>query len=403
MDFMIKKIKIVLGFDEESFDLDNSDNLHNLDQKEGNLQDLNKAISTAKRIKEDKSISLNDRVKSIIRWYEEKYLKSLELTDSDDYYEPFKLRDFIEKVAVWYELRYPNCDLDKEMGIKDKKYYDTNRALLEDNEYVDVFFSGIDMKEFEWSNFYNTHASIRSLDSKEKIYFDKPRYPKVVIWDNMGTGIYPSVKSSLELSRTGKVIGSENMRFLCTNISDRKLIGMHIVDVVNLLHENGIKIYPSNSFVKTVQKYDLENEMRCKVLDAIMYRIIERGGEIMGPKRGFIFAKEFGRNIDVPMKYGINISDPYLGDFINSYLKSGGNKNLECLLNYFVCKGDYTKIKKVNISEVLKTRIYTDEDKELAQKLVELLASRVDYDSIRKEEAKELRLEKRLRKSKIRR
>ena len=35
-----------------------------------------------------------------------------------------------------------------------------------------------------------------------------------------------------------------------------------------------------------------------KVSD-VMYRIIERGGNRMGPRRGFLFAKEFGRNIDI--------------------------------------------------------------------------------------------------------
>ena len=397
MGFIADKMKKVLGFEEEDFELEKL-------ESEENYEDLYKAISNAKRIKEDKSISLNDKVNNITRWYKDEYLK--EKDDFVRYYSPFKLRDFIEKVAVWYELRYPNCDLDKEMGAKSKNNNYTNKALLEDNEYVDVFFSGLDLKEFEWSKFYNTHAFIRSLDGEERVYFDKPRYPKVIVWDNMGTGLYPQVqpsnKACLELSKTGKVIGSQNMRLLCTNISDRKLIGMHIVDVINLLHENGIVVSPNNSFVKAVQQYELENEMREKVFDAIMYRIIERGGERVGPKRGLIFAKEFGRDIDVPMKYGMDLSDPYLEDFINEYLKSGGNKNLECLLNYFICKGDYSKIKRRTISEMLSSsRRYTEEEKELAQKLVDLLASQVDYDVIRKEDAKKLRLEKQLRKSKI--
>ena len=397
MGFIADKMKKVLGFEEEDFELEKL-------ESEENYEDLYKAISNAKRIKEDKSISLNDKVNNITRWYKDEYLK--EKDDFVRYYSPFKLRDFIEKVAVWYELRYPNCDLDKEMGAKSKNNNYTNKALLEDNEYVDVFFSGLDLKEFEWSKFYNTHTFISSLDGEERLYFDKPRYPKVIVWDNMGTGLYPQVqpsnKACLELSKTGKVIGSQNMRLLCTNISDRKLIGMHIVDVINLLHENGIVVSPNNSFVKAVQQYELENEMREKVFDAIMYRIIERGGERVGPKRGLIFAKEFGRDIDVPMKYGMDLSDPYLEDFINEYLKSGGNKNLECLLNYFICKGDYSKIKRRTISEMLSSsRRYTEEEKELAQKLVDLLASQVDYDVIRKEDAKKLRLEKQLRKSKI--
>lgn len=104
------------------------------------------------------------------------------------------------------------------------------------------------------------------------------------------------------------------------------------------------------------------------------------------------------------MKYGGDLANPCLNEFINEYLKAGGNKNLDCLKNYFVCKGDYTKIEKVNISEILNRRTsYTKEEQELAQRLVNLLAFSVDYDLIKKEDAKKLRLEKQLRKSKIKR
>ena len=48
--------------------------------------------------------------------------------------------------------------------------------------------------------------------------------------------------------------------------------------------------------------------MRKKVFDAIMYRIIERGGERVGPKRGFLFAKEFG--ISSPISTSLKIPPP---------------------------------------------------------------------------------------------
>ena len=74
------------------------------------------------------------------------------------------------------------------------------------------------------------------------------------------------------------------------------------------------------------------------------------------------------------MKYGGELADPCLNEF------------------------------KVNISEILNRRTsYTKEEQEFAQRLVNLLASSVDYDLIKKEDAKKLRLEKQLRKSKIKR
>ena len=36
-------------------------------------------------------------------------------TDIDEYRVPIELRDFIEKMAVWYELRYPDYEINRLM------------------------------------------------------------------------------------------------------------------------------------------------------------------------------------------------------------------------------------------------------------------------------------------------
>lgn len=56
-----------------------------------------------------------------------------------------------------------------------------------------------------------------------------------------------------------------------------------------------------------------------------------------------MFAKEFNLNIDIPMMYGVDESDPYLGNFILEYLKAGGSTNLVCLINYFSKTKDFTQ------------------------------------------------------------
>ena len=129
-----------------------------------------------------------------------------------------------------------------------------------------------------------------------------------------------------------------------------------------------------------------------------MYRIIERGGNRIGPRRGFIFAKEFNRNIDIPMQYGIDRSDPGLRDFINEYLKAGGNTSLACYDDYFYNKNK-SNINKVKLHDILKIENnyrYTPEEQQLHQRLVNILNNQIDHDYVNKEEVKRLRLERKM-------
>ncbi len=372
-------------------------------------EDYNELLRTISRIKdakEDNSISLNKRVDNIINWYKRNASKIESFSDLAMYYEPERFRNFIEKVAVWYELRYHDYDLDYELGFKQIDNEDSvttyNCNMFENNEYAKENMSKKSLKGLDWPSLYNAHSFIKSLPGHEYAYFDAPEYPYVLKWEN--GNMYDdkaNINAYVKLSKKGRVVESSNMKYICNNISDRKLVGMHIIDVINLLNANGVTITTKNSFVKAVEKYELQKQLKDKMLDAVMYRIIERGGNRVGPKRGFLFAKEFGRNIDVPMSYGLDFSDPYLNHFVNLYLKSGGNPDLDCYENYFMSMGDYRNINFVKVSDTFKTRRYTEEEKELAKRLVDLLASRVDYDLIRKEDAKKLRLEKKIRKSKI--
>ena len=131
-----------------------------------------------------------------------------------------------------------------------------------------------------------------------------------------------------------------------------------------------------------------------------MYRIIERGGNRIGPRRGFLFAKEFNRDIDIPMSYGFDYSDPELKAFINEYIKAGGSKDLKCYEDYFWKINNKDKVNTVSIQKILlDLNDYTSEEIELYQKLVNVLNSQVDQDYIKNEEVKRLRLERKLAKS----
>ena len=110
------------------------------------------------------------------------------------------------------------------------------------------------------------------------------------------------------------------------------------------------------------------------MLNSAMYRIIERGGNRTGPRRAFIFAKEFGLNIDIPMMYGIDTTDPGLKSFVYDYLKAGGSKALICYDWYFVRKSKYQKVKLISLTKIISSKPYEKSELEQYQKLVDALA-----------------------------
>ena len=121
-----------------------------------------------------------------------------------------------------------------------------------------------------------------------------------------------------------------------------------------------------------------------------MYRIIERGGNRIGPRRGFIFAKEFNRNIDIPMMYAVDTSDPGLRTFMNEYLKSGGRTDLICYENYFRRKSNHPILRKTTVRKLVRdlwnnaATKYTKEEDELHQRLVDTLNSQIDEKTLKK-------------------
>lgn len=142
-----------------------------------------------------------------------------------------------------------------------------------------------------------------------------------------------------------------------------------------------------------------------------MYRIIERGGNRMGPRRAFLFAKEFGRNIDIPMIYGVDRSDPGLRLFMNEYIKSGGSKDLVCYNGYFSRASKYEELDTITMQELIKTinndaaTFYTPEEDELHQRLVNALSNRINQDDLSEKQknikkVRQLRLQRKLEKSK---
>ena len=89
------------------------------------------------------------------------------------------------------------------------------------------------------------------------------------------------------------------------------------------------------------------------------------------------------------MKYSIDYSDPGLRRFVNSYIKSGGRTNLVCYVDYYFREKKYQKLETVTVQELIMTlhdnafEKYTDEEKELHQRLVDTLSVGVEKEKIK--------------------
>lgn len=363
-----------------------------------------------------KSIYLNDKVDDYIQWNFKNMVKG-NYTDIGEYWVPIELRNFIEKMAVWYELRYPDYEINRLMPGSGQEATEISDVMFNSNNYInELFDENADVRAIDWDEFYNTHAFIKSLPWEERYRFQRARYKDLVYLDPNYTLHSPMEverkTAHLHLRPNGFVKEAEGVdcysKFKVTN---EELKGMHVKEVVKLLKEREITLPSDNELeltINNVEKFIKEKE---GMLDAVMYRIIERGGNRMGPRRGFLFAKEFGRNIDIPMMYAIDRSDPGLRLFINEYIKAGGSKDLKCYVGYFSRASKREKMDTISIQDLILTQnnnaatFYTPEETELHQRMVNAISSQIDQEEVRKEEVrkeevKRLRLQRRLEKVK---
>jgi len=378
-----------------------------------------KIIKHKKRLNEEKNdkntnlnnkiyISLDEKVDEYIKWNFDNIIKG-NYTEIGEYWMPIQLRNFIEKMAVWYELRYPDYEINRLFPGSSQEITKVSDVMFNENNYINKLFDKEnDVRTLDWDEFYNTHSFIKSLPWEERYRFQRVKYNSCVYLDN-NYNVYDCevgrISAHLHLTPNGFVKEAEHIDLYTKyKVSNQELIGMHIKGVVKLLKERNITLPTDNELDKNINYIDKWTKQKEGLLDAVMYRIIERGGNRIGPRRGFLFAKEFDRNIDIPMMYGIDRSDPGLRLFINEYIKAGGSKDLVCYVGYFSRTNKTTKLDTVTIQDLILTQnnnallFYTPEETALHQRLANAISSQIDQEEIKKEELKQLRIQRKIRK-----
>ena len=361
---------------------------------------------------------LDDKVDEYIKWYFKNSVKG-QYTEVGEYLCPREMRNTIETIAVWYELRYPEDEVNRLVNVEgfhndinsnliesnkhteevirpvclDDKSENTgfirrwNRSFLKRNNkvlYDTMIADGVIQKEteipttvskFDWTKFFDFNTLMSLMD--ERWVLSKLDIGGWVYLDRERCACQPL----LHVSKEGIVEKAEYVAS-ATNyqVNNDELIGLTPGQVANLFAERGVVLPKENDLDSLIDRIKKWKQQQEGMLDCVMYRIIERGGNRVGPRRAFLFAKEFGRDINVPMQYAADTTDPYLRTFINEYLKAGGTQDLVCYRNYFMRASANAKLESLTIRELLKyNKKRTKEELDTIRRIAKILAKTPQY------------------------
>ena len=132
--------------------------------KEQLLKLRTKIIGTSEN--EFDEIDLNSKIDKFINWYFQNKVKSHPNYDTNvEYYFTKRMRNFIEKMAVWYELRYPDYEINRLMHCCGQEEINVNDVMFRNNPYVnELLDENSDAKELDWNDFYNIHVTYHVTD-----------------------------------------------------------------------------------------------------------------------------------------------------------------------------------------------------------------------------------------------
>ncbi len=317
---------------------------------------------------------------------EAKYNEYINSLKSD--FEKETAKNLIEKMAIWYELRYPDNIIEAFLSSDCRKAINTieevNDTMFGENQYFNYEVPD----DLNWYDFYNAHTFISSLPTHEQKFF-KPKkqarympYTLYVSFTGCGFG------QNFYIDKKGYVHFYGNISESINEFSDRKidvedLEGIHAKKLFNYIEEfnknnKDICIDISDCDEEEIKDTIYEMDRKEGLLDCVMYKILDRrykGVSYIGAYRAFLFAKEFKRDINIPMKYAFDdtYTNSELINFVKEFINCGGREDLNCY---------YRKSnKEFSISKIVNGIKKHEEEKhleELRQRLADALITKLE-------------------------
>jgi hypothetical protein len=219
-----------------------------------------------------------------------------------------EVRSFVDKIVLWYEFRFPD------------HYFD-----LEDVDKVMLGELGKSCNKVEWCNLFSYDKFYYMLNSFEKSLLNKVKFPNMV-------DLYQGSRNHFHLNDNGIITDADDVWVIRKKPGDFMSCGIFFngkslkdVERINIEENLGLRI---DNVKRIVSIINFKESVREGLLDTVMYKMISSGGKYYGPRRAYLFAKEFERDFTLPIRYGD-------GSLINEYVENGGNKDLMCYIKYF--------------------------------------------------------------------
>ena len=306
---------------------------------------------------------------------------------SDYYLEDKEILNSIQKMAIWFEFKYPN-------GVLYDMYHDLkleNYPYLElpiNSQVLNILTKELLKTIFSLNNYSDNFPFSNYIDLIHDEIFDLLNRPK---FENNNRTYLLGLKG-LNFSTKGKILGDDNFKRAKKYIKglDDSYIGKDVSSIFPLISEDY-----ANELKKDLKYYHQKLQLKELLLNSVLYQIIKNGGGEYGAIRGYLFAKEFKLDINIPFKY-ITINTPK--KFINEYLENEESILKELYIELPKTSED-SRIEKEKKNE-LKRKILILLKNDLKKYEQEMLKLKEERD---REEIKRCRLERNLNKSKSRR